>query len=150
MLKNIDPLLNAELLYVLRAMGHGDVIVVSDTNFPSDSTAKETSHEDLLRVDAPAARVVKAILSVMPLDPAVEHPAMCMEVQDEPATVPQVRKDVQKAIDESGEKHALKPIDRFKFYDMAKEAYAVVTTAELRFWGCFMLTKGVIPPPEEK
>ena len=149
MLKNIDPLLNADLLYVLRAMGHGDVIVVSDTNFPSDSVANETCHGDLLRVDASAARVVKAILSVMPLDPAVPDPAMCMEVQDDPDMVPEVRKDVQKAIDESGEKYQLKLIDRFKFYDMAKQSYAVVTTAERRFWGCFMLKKGVIPPGEE-
>ncbi|MBF2734752.1 MAG: ribose ABC transporter [Betaproteobacteria bacterium AqS2] len=148
MLKNIDPLLNAELLYVLRAMGHGDVIVVSDTNFPSDSTAQETVHEELLRVDAPAARVVKAILSVMPLDFAVEHPAMCMEVQDKPEEVPEVRTEVQQAIVDAGEKYKLLPIDRFKFYDMAKESYAVVTTAERRFWGCFMLKKGVLPPEE--
>jgi hypothetical protein len=28
MLKNIDPLLNADVLYALRAMGHGDELVV--------------------------------------------------------------------------------------------------------------------------
>jgi hypothetical protein len=27
MLKNIDPLLNADVLYALRAMGHGDALV---------------------------------------------------------------------------------------------------------------------------
>ncbi len=31
MLKNIDPALNADVLHALRAMGHGDTLVISDT-----------------------------------------------------------------------------------------------------------------------
>jgi hypothetical protein len=42
MLWGIDPLLTADLLYALRRMGHGDEIVVVDTNFPADSTAMST------------------------------------------------------------------------------------------------------------
>lgn len=146
MLKNIDPLLNAELLHALRAMGHGDVIVVSDTNFPSDAVARETVYEDLLRVDAPAAQVVGAILSVMPLDSFVDDPAQRMQVMDDPNDIPAVQKEVQKAIDDAGEKFTLAPVERFKFYRMARESYAVVTTLERRPWGCFMLKKGVIIP----
>lgn len=146
MLKNIDPLLNADLLHALRAMGHGDVIVVSDTNFPSDAVAKETVYEDLLRVDAPAAQVVGAILSVMPLDSFVDNPAMRMQVMDDPNDIPAVQKEVQKAIDDAGEKFTLAPVERFDFYRMARESYAVVTTLERRPWGCFMLKKGVIIP----
>lgn len=146
MLKNIDPLLNADLLHALRAMGHGDVIVVSDTNFPSDAVAKETVYEDLLRVDAPAAQVVGAILSVMPLDSFVDDPAMRMQVMDNPDDIPAVQKEVQKAIDDAGEKFTLVPVERFEFYRKARESYAVVTTLERRPWGCFMLKKGVILP----
>ena len=146
MLKNIDPLLNADLLHALRAMGHGDVIVVSDTNFPSDAVARETVYEDLLRVDAPAAQVVGAILSVMPLDSFVDDPAMRMQVMDDPNDIPAVQKEVQKAIDDAGEKFTLAPVERFEFYRQAREAYAVVTTLERRPWGCFMLKKGVIIP----
>lgn len=146
MLKNIDPLLNADLLHALRAMGHGDVIVVSDTNFPSDAVARETVYEDLLRVDAPAAQVVGAILSVMPLDSFVDDPAQRMQVMDDPNDIPAVQKEVQKAIDDAGEKFTLAPVERFEFYRMARESYAVVTTLERRPWGCFMLKKGVIIP----
>lgn len=146
MLKNIDPLLNAELLHALRAMGHGDVIVVSDTNFPSDAVARETVYEDLLRVDAPAAQVVGAILSVMPLDSFVDDPAQRMQVMDDPNDIPAVQKEVQKAIDDAGEKFTLAPVERFEFYRKARESYAVVTTLERRPWGCFMLKKGVIIP----
>ena len=42
MLKNLDNRLNAEVLYALRAMGHGDTLVIADTNFPSDSIARQT------------------------------------------------------------------------------------------------------------
>ena len=42
MLKGIDPLLNADVLGVLRAMGHGDDLIITDTNFPSDSVARQT------------------------------------------------------------------------------------------------------------
>ena len=42
MLKNINPILNADVLYALRAMGHGDDLSIADTNFPSDSGSWET------------------------------------------------------------------------------------------------------------
>ena len=42
MLKGIDNRLNADVLYALRAMGHGDLLVVADTNFPADSIARDT------------------------------------------------------------------------------------------------------------
>jgi L-fucose mutarotase/ribose pyranase (RbsD/FucU family) len=35
MLWGIDPLLDADLLYALRRMGHGDEIAIVDANFPS-------------------------------------------------------------------------------------------------------------------
>ena len=41
-------------------------------------------------------------------------------------------------------------IERFAFYDFAKTSYAVIQTGERRFYGCFMLRKGVIPPEEHK
>ena len=41
MLKGIDHRLNAEVLACLRAMGHGDMLIVADTNFPADSVAAQ-------------------------------------------------------------------------------------------------------------
>ena len=43
MLKGLNPLLNAEVLFALRAMGHGDDLIVADTNFPSDSIARRST-----------------------------------------------------------------------------------------------------------
>ena len=147
MLKGIDPLLNADVLFALRAMGHGDVLAISDTNFPSDSVARDTVLGELLRIDADAAQVVAAVLSVLPLDDFVEDHAARMEVVDAPGEIPQVQAEVQAAIDAAdGREARMVGVERFAFYDRAREAYAVIQTAERRFYGCFLLRKGVIPP----
>ena len=87
MLIGINPLLNADVLYTLRAMGHGDDLIIADTNFPSDSVARETILGELLRIDAPAAEVVEAVLSVYPIDTFVDDAASRMEVVGEPKTM---------------------------------------------------------------
>ncbi len=148
MLKSIDPILNADVLYALRAMGHGDDLVICDTNFPADSVARQTVFGELLRIDnVTAARAAKAILSVFPLDPFVEQPALRMEVVDKPNEVPQVQSEVQKEIDAAeGRSWPMGSIERFAFYDLARKAYCVIQTGERRFYGCFVFKKGVIPP----
>ena len=147
MLKGIDPLLNAEVLGVLRAMGHGDDLIIADTNFPSDSVARKTAYGKLLRVDRPAAEVIKAVLSVYPLDTFVDDAAARMEVVDEPDTILPVMEEVQAQVDAAGgEPTPMIGIERFAFYERAKQAYAVIQTHERRFYGCFAFRKGVIPP----
>ena len=149
MLKGINPLLNADVLHVLRAMGHGDDLIIADTNFPSDSVARQTVYGRLLRIDAPAADVVQAVLSVMPIDTFVNDAAARMEVVDEPETILPVMEEVQSQVSAMGGPNPKLPIERFSFYDRAKQAYAVIQTGERRFYGCFAFRKGVIGPDEE-
>ncbi len=147
MLKGIDPLLNAEVLHTLRAMGHGDDLILCDTNFPADSVAHQTALGYLLRIDAPLARVAKAVLSVYPLDTFVDDAAGRMEVVGDPASVPEVQEEVQAEIDATeGKPWPMIGIERYAFYERAKQAYAVIQTHERRFYGCIALRKGVIPP----
>jgi L-fucose mutarotase len=148
MLKNIDPLLNADVLYALRAMGHGDALILCDSNFPADSVARQTVLGRLLRidgVDAPAA--ARAILSVFPLDSFVEHAALRMEVVDQPDEIPQVQTEVQREIYRAESRHSpMGSIERSAFYERARQSYCVIATGERRFYGCFVFQKGVIPP----
>jgi L-fucose mutarotase len=148
MLKGIDPRLNAEVLGTLRAMGHGDMLIIADTNFPSDSVARATVTGKLLRMDnLTAAEAVNAILSVLPLDHAVPDFAGRMEISGSPDEIPPVQQEVQAEIDAAeGRVRTMVGIERFAFYDVARSAYAVIQTGERRFWGCFMFRKGVIPP----
>mgnify|MGYP006274438631 CR=1 FL=1 len=148
MLKGIDHRLNAEVLHALRAMGHGDVLVVADTNFPSDSVARDTVLGELLRMEnLTAGQAMEAILSVLPLDTFVEDHAARMEIVGAPDEIPPVQAEVQAAIDAAeGKPRPMVSVERFAFYDRAREAYAVIQTGERRFYGCFLLRKGVIPP----
>jgi L-fucose mutarotase len=148
MLKGIDNRLNAEVLGCLRAMGHGDVLIISDTNFPADSIARQTTLGTLLRMDnLTAGQAAEAVLSVLPLDTFVDDFAGRMEIVGDPATVPAVQAEVQAAIDHAeGKPRPMIGIERFAFYAVAKQAYAVIQTGERRFYGCFMFRKGVIPP----
>ena len=148
MLKTIDPLLNADVLYALRAMGHGDRLVICDTNFPADSIARQTVFGELLRIDnVSAARAAQAVLSVMPLDTFVDDAAVRMEIVGAPTEVPPVQQEVQVEINRAeGKSWPLVGIERHAFYELAKSAYCVIATGERRFYGCFLFTKGVIPP----
>ncbi|OCW59532.1 RbsD/FucU family protein [Hoeflea olei] len=150
MLKGLDPRLNAEVLYALRAMGHGDMLIIADTNFPSDAIARQTVFGELLRMDnLTAGEAAEAVLSVLPLDSFVDDFAGRMEIVGEPDTVPPVQSEVQQAIDAAeGKPRPMVGIERFAFYDMAKQAYAVIQTGERRFYGCFMFRKGVIAPDD--
>ena len=149
MLKGIDPRLNADVLYALRAMGHGDALVIADANFPGDSIARRTVLGRLLRIDDPSiAAVAEAVLSVMPLDTFVDDSAARMEVVGSPDEVPPVQQEVQRAVDAAeGRPRPMTGIERFAFYERAARAYAVIQTGERRFYGCFAFRKGVIPPP---
>lgn len=148
MLKGLDPRLGADVLYTLRAMGHGDMLIVADTNFPGAALAPHTVAGQLLTMEnLTCAEAVEAILSVLPLDTFVDDFGGRMEVVGAPNEVPQVQAEVQAAVDAAeGRARPLPGIERFAFYELAKQAFAIIQTGERRFYGCFMLRKGVIPP----
>ena len=143
MLINIDPILSPELLHALRSMGHGDKLVLADANFPSASLAKK-----LIRLDGVnIPNAAKAILSVLPLDSFVDYPVERMEIDDNPDEINAVHQDLIDALKISaGDKWKVGSIERFKFYEKAKQAYMIVSTTDARAFGCFIITKGVIKP----
>ncbi|WP_170427182.1 RbsD/FucU family protein [Ruegeria arenilitoris] len=141
MLRNIDPILSPELLYTLRAMGHGDEIVIADANFPGSS-----SRPDCIRADgSSASEVLQAVLSVMPLDTFVSDPALTMQVVGDPDAVPDAVADFQSIIDSTADNPAkAQGLERFAFYERAANAFAIVQTGERRLYGNIILKKGVI------
>lgn len=145
MLKGIDPLLGPELLAVMAAMGHGDELVIADANFPAGSVARGTVHGHALRADAGAIPLLRAVLSLLPLDTHEPDPVLTMQVVGDPAAVPPVVAEAAPLIAAQG--HAIASLERFAFYDRARSAYAVIRTGETRPYGNFILRKGVINPP---
>lgn len=141
MLRDIDPLLSPDLLYALRAMGHGDDIVIADANFPAASSGPR-----LIRADGSSASdILRAVLSVMPLDTFVDDPALSMQVVDDPDAMPEAVADFQRIIDQVADTPArIRPLERFAFYERSRTAFAVVQTGERRLYGNIILKKGVI------
>jgi L-fucose mutarotase len=144
MLKNIDPLLAPDLLKVLAEMGHGDEVAVVDANFTGRRLA---GSKPLLRLDGVGlARVCRAVLSVIPLDEAVEQPVAYMKVSDTPPDhVSDVQLEVLQVLQNfEVPRSKIRPVERFAFYDLIGNAFAIVQTGELRPYGNFIFKKGVI------
>ncbi|MCG7574341.1 ribose ABC transporter [Phaeobacter sp. CNT1-3] len=145
MLRNIDPVLSPELLKILRAMGHGDEIVIADANFPAESTARASGTACVRADGSDASEILRAILSVLPLDSFVPDPALSMQVVGNPDEVPAAVADYQTIINDVADHPAqIQSLERFAFYDRAAQAYAVVQTGERRLYGNIILKKGVI------
>ena len=146
LLKGINPLLTADLLHVLRSAGHGDVLAVVDCNFPAASVATETtSKQHILLAGASAPETLDAIASILPLDLFVERPLGHMVPSPGASLPPAGAVGIEAGLD-AVRAHCsgvgVEEIERFEFYERAKQAYAVVQCSERRPYACFLLQKG--------
>lgn len=131
----LDTLLFPEILYPLRAMGHGDEIAIVDSNYPASSSTDQLILIDV--VDAPAALI--AILSVMQLDIYVKNAS-------DPDNFPTAVQIFQSIINDlSSSSHEIKQLEGFAFYEHAKRAFVIVQTGETRHYGNLFLKKSVLP-----
>jgi L-fucose mutarotase len=144
MLKGIPKILSPELLKVLCEMGHSDRIVIADGNFPSESIGKNAI---VIRMDGHGTcDILEAILKVFPLDTYVEHPVQLMEVmKNDPVKTP-IWEEYTRLVSEADERgaKAVGQIERFRFYEEARTAYAVIATGESALYANIMLQKGVV------
>ena len=143
MLKGLSPLLTPELLKILCEMGHGDEIVVAYGNFPSEAIGQR-----VVRLDAHAGTdVLKAIMSVFPIDTYSDPNAFLMEVVPGDNVETPIWDEYSHIMKESeGETVRIGHIERFAFYERAKKAYAVIATGETALYANLILKKGVISP----
>lgn len=139
MLKHISPCISPQLLKVLMEMGHGDEIVLADGNFPATSHTSRCIRADGLDI----SEILQAILALMPLDQYVEQPVALMMHGPE-VTTPEVWLDYEKIIKKEHTIYNPLLLDRFAFYERAKNAYAIVATSERQLYANIILKKGVI------
>jgi L-fucose mutarotase len=145
MLLGIDPVIHAELIYVLMLMGHGDELVICDVNHPAQTIAKHTTYGKLIDVSGCGiARTTQAILSLFPLDTFVDAPVKRMEVVGDSEKQMPIFSVVQAVTDAAHGKPAkMLALERFEFYDAAKRSFAIVRTSDPGPYGCFIFKKGV-------
>ena len=140
MLKGIPNIISPELLKILDEMGHGDEIVIGDGNFPAASNAKR-----LVRADGHGVpELLDAILQLLPLDTYVEAPVMLMQVTPGDDVDPVIWKEYRKIVDKHQDDVNFEEIERFAFYERARNAYAIVATGESALYANVILKKGVV------
>ena len=142
MLIGISPLISPDLLAVLHRMGHGDEIVLADAHFPGETCGKRVLRADGVRIPD----LLDGILPLFALDTYVTSPLIMMCAVSGDQLDPEVEDSYRQVID----RHwpgtpAIQRIDRFDFYDRARQAYAVLMTGETVKYGNIILKKGVTP-----
>ncbi len=141
MLRGIHPLLGPDLLHALRSLGHGDEVVIADANFPSHSLGPRVVRLD--GVDAVAA--ADAILTHLPLDTFAEAAAFRMEVVGDPTAVPPICQTFAELVTNLAGPFEVRSLERFAFYERARQAAFIVATGERRLYGNLILKTGVLP-----
>lgn len=146
MLKNIEPFVTADMLWVLASMGHGDELAVVDRNFSGARVASKTTSAKLVELPGiNATLAISAILKLMPLDNFVDAPLRHMEAVEFPGAMLEVHRDVLEVCEKiEGRKISSKPIERLAYYPLAMNSFAVIQTGEQRPYGNFILKKGVV------
>lgn len=142
MLKGISPLISPDLLSVLAMMGHGDEIVLADAHFPGETINKRVIRADGLKT----ADLLEAILPLFELDAYVPAPLIMMAPVEDDILNPKVKESYLKSIRITNPNvPAIEHIERFAFYERAKNAFALVMTGEIAKYGNIILKKGVTP-----
>lgn len=141
MLKGISPLLSPELLAALCAMGHGDEIVLADAHFPGETVGRRVLRADGVRIPP----LLEGILPLFELD-SYNNSLVMMAAVPGDRLEPEVEDSYRAVIEQHvPEMPDIARINRFDFYDRAKEAFAVVMTGETAKYGNILLKKGVTP-----
>lgn len=144
MLKGIDPVLTPDLLKLMMEMGHDDCLVLADANF---TAVRYANGKPIIRLPGIGmARAVAAVTSLMPLVADEVHPVGYMRVSNQPDNY---RSGLQREVLAALEPTLLpgqsaEGIERYEFYERARNAFAIVLTGELQPFGNFLLRKGVI------
>lgn len=142
MLKGIPSILPPELLKILMEMGHGDTIVIGDGNFPHASMGQR-----VVRCDGNSVpEILDAILRLMPLDSYSEYQVGLMKVVPGDPCKPVIWDKYKEIIakHEPEDNRKIEMIERFDFYERAKQAYAVVSSSETALYANILLHKGVV------
>lgn len=142
MLKGISPVVSPDLLYTLHVMGHGDEIVLADAHFPTESL-----NDNIIRADGVKIKdILSGILPLFEIDSYVDDALVMMDAVPGDTLDPEVEASYMVPIKAYvPDAPPITRIDRFSFYERAKNAYAVLLTGELAKYGNIILKKGVTP-----
>ncbi|MEK1887034.1 MAG: RbsD/FucU domain-containing protein [Phyllobacterium sp.] len=142
MLMGIAPILGPELLFTLRAMGHGDEIALVDANYPAQEHARR-----LVRADGlPLVPLLDAVLQLLPVDDFVPEALFRASVRGNPSHADPVHAEMEKVCARRAKGFKLVALAGDAFYARVKAAHTVIATGEPRLYANIVIRKGVIYP----
>ena len=143
MLKHIPALLTPDVLHALASMGHGDELAIVDAHFPAARLAASGHARLTYLPGADTPTVLRAVLTLLPLDDFGPEAAWTMQVVGDAAAQPPAVAEVQGVLKGRGEQPAA-ALERHAFYDRAAQAFAILPCGEVRTYGNVLLRKGVL------
>ncbi len=142
MLIGIPTCIGPDLLALLHRMGHGDELVLADAFFCGETFGRRVVRADGIRIP----ELLDGILGLINLDDKVPDPLVMMEPSPGDPLDPEVEASFRAAVDRHWpEAPAVARMERFAFYERARQAFAVVMTGETVKYGNIIIKKGVIP-----
>jgi L-fucose mutarotase len=143
MLRGLDPILTADLLHALRAMGHGDTITIVDANFPAAACAQRL----ITAQGSDVTTMYRAILGILPIDDFIPKPLLTMQIVGDPTTTPPAVAELHAATTAAGlAPTTLGTVERHEFYRRARDSFAIIATGDRRLYANIIITKGVLHP----
>jgi L-fucose mutarotase len=139
---NIPPLLGPDLLFTLRAMGHGDEIAIVDGNYPALEHGRRVIRADGLDL----IPVLDAVLQVLPVDDFVPQAIFRSSVKGDPALSDPVHDEIDQVCAHRAPGFAVVPLAGDAFYSRVKAAHTIIATSEPRLYANIIVRKGVIYP----
>ncbi len=143
MLKRLPPLISPALLHALASMGHGDELALVDAHFPASRVAQQGQNRLIRLPGIDVDTALDAVLQVLPLDEAGPQNAWTMQVMGDPHAVPEAVSVINGVFKCHGLADA-GSLERFAFYEQAKNAYVLVQTGDIRTYANVMLRKGLV------
>ena len=142
MLIGIPTCIGPDLLALLHRMGHGDELVLADAFFCGETFGKRVLRADGLLIPD----LLEGVLGLINLDDFVPDPLVMMQPKSGDFLDPEVETRYRNAVDRHWpDAPAIARMERFAFYERARNAFAVIMTGETVKYGNIILRKGVIP-----
>lgn len=142
MLIGIPSLLGPDLLFTLRAMGHGDEIAIVDGNYPALEHGRRVIRADGLDL----IPVLDAVLQVLPVDDFVPQAIFRSSVKGDPELSDQVHEEIEAVCADRAPGFTVVPLAGEAFYSRVKSAHTIIATSEPRLYANVIVRKGVIYP----
>lgn len=140
MLLGIPAQISPDLLKIICEMGHGDEIVLADANFPSASMAQRLVRADGIEIP----KLLSGILELFPLDQYDSRNFILMEKCEGDEADVSVWSEYKNILNKYCPETQMSFMERFDYYERAKNAYSVVATGERRQYANIILKKGCV------